>query len=119
MNQQVKIIQDMIFITINHSQNKLKQDAMERSLFTSALSTRADEKEIKPVLKRFAKEKGPRDGRDHYLSNLLSLNSRNSFHSMDCSSLPPPPPELVFVIGGFLLEFYSYPPMYLSIAEFW
>ena len=52
------------------------------------------------------------DGRDHDLVELLQKPSQQAPHLMN-------QPQIVFVIGGFLLEFYSYPPSWLSIAEFW
>jgi hypothetical protein len=48
------------------------------------------------------------DGRDYALEQIL------------CEDPTIPPPNLVFVIGGFLLQFYAYSsPLLLSVAEFW
>jgi len=56
------------------------------------------------------------DGRDHDLAALIRRSSSSASADGEEGLCQP---QVVFVIGGFLLEFYSYPPTWLSIAEFW
>ncbi|KAJ3338935.1 hypothetical protein HDU91_001097, partial [Kappamyces sp. JEL0680] len=53
------------------------------------------------------------DGRD---ATLLQLIGSETLGGSDKSLAAP---ELVFVVGGFLLEFHSYSPLFLAAAEFW
>lgn len=109
VNQEVRIVQDMIFITVHHL-------ASENQTQTSCSVTKTERQSLQTTNRYISKDKGPMEGRDHNLATLLALESLTKTSHV-VSSLPPPP-EVVFVIGGFLLEFYSYPPLYMSIAEF-
>lgn len=63
---------------------------------------------------------GKIDARTLTLMKLLRKDSKSTVDLGEKLYLDntPPPPDMIFVIGGFLLEFSSYPPLMLKNAEF-
>jgi hypothetical protein len=80
--------------------SKDKEKLPKETISTIAISTRTNAK--KAISKTTAK-----DPRTSTLLHLLN-NQKSTI----------PLPDIIFVIGGFLLQFHSYPPLMLKNAEF-